>query len=208
MAAAVAGLERSSGRWGMAAAGEEGSLDRWGMAAAGAGRSYLAAVADRDVRRHLHSCGDLVVEGRRSSRRGPVGCWSHRRRIGRQTGRARKALEGRVRCCRRVRRGGERLPGSHQPGVDRRSRHGGEARSLLVRRRTVVLKEDSPAVGGSLEVGSRLERGSRSSEGTGCMGRTWCDRLLGLSLGAQDSKVICVVWTAVDLTILISRNEE
>lgn len=47
----------------------------------------------------------------------------------------------------------------------------------MVRRRTVVLREDSPAVGGSLEVGSRLERGSRSSESTGCMGRTWCSRI-------------------------------
>lgn len=86
--------------------------------------------------------------------------------------------------------------------MDRRSRHGGVARSLLVHRRTVVLREDSPAVGGSLEVGSRLERGSRSSESTGCMGRTWCQRV-GLSVGVEDSEAAYGVRTAVVLEKLL-----
>jgi len=180
MAVAVAGEQGSLGRWGRTA-GVEGSLGRWGMvAAAGAGRSYLAAAADRDVGGHLRSRGGLVIERRRSSRRGLGGCCFRRRRIDRRTGRAGIALEG------GLQEGGELLPGSHLPGGDRRSRHGGEVRSLLVRRRIVVLREDSPAVGGSLEVGSRLERGSRSSESTGCMGRTWCLRV-GLSVEVEDS---------------------
>lgn len=69
------------------------------VAAAGAGRSYFAAVADRDVGGHLRSCWDLVVEGRRSNRRGLGGCCFRRRRIGRQTGRAGKVLEGGVQSC-------------------------------------------------------------------------------------------------------------
>lgn len=99
MAVAVAGERGSSGRWGRAAGVEEGSLGRSGMvAAAAAGRSSLAAVADRDVGRHLRSCGGLVLEGRRSSRRGLGGCCFRRRRIGRRTGHAGKVLEGGVQC--------------------------------------------------------------------------------------------------------------
>jgi hypothetical protein len=202
MAVAVAGEEGNLGRWGMAAGVEKGSLLRWGMvAAAGAGCNYLAAAAGRDAGGHLRSRGDLEVEGRHSSRRGLGGCCFRRRRIGCRTGRARKALEG------GVQEGGELLPGNHQPGGDRRSRRGGEVRSLLVPHRTAVLGEDSPAVEGSLEVGSRLERGSRSSESTGCMGRTWCLRV-GLSVEVEDSEAAYAIITAVDLKKVLEWKVE